>query len=446
MKFIHCADVHLDSPLRGLAAYDEAPVDTIRGASRESFIRIIDLCLVKAVDFLLIAGDLYDGDWRDFNTGLFFGRQMTRLRAAGIPVFLIFGNHDALSQMTRSLHLPDNVRVFAADKPETVVIEHLNVAVHGQSFARRDVTDNLAASYPPAVSGLFNIGLLHTCLTGREGHDSYAPCDVEQLRSHGYDYWALGHIHQYEVVSEQPHVIFPGNIQGRNIRETGPKGCVLVSVGDDHSVTIDRHFTDIMRWSRIPVQASGCATPDEVLARIRLAVSDEMGQADGRPLAVRLVIEGQCGAHAALARDLEWWRSEVRAAVIDASGNNAWTEKIIVRTRSEIDFESIRERDDALGQLMQTIDHQLGDGDQFSDMVASILDEVIHGIPGDIRQDEGIQALLSGGRAACWTPGDDAAGLSGVVPGGSSGRSSEQTSLRHEIEQMLYSRLRESLA
>jgi exonuclease SbcD len=395
VKFIHCADVHLDSPLRGLAAYAEAPADTIRGASRASFTAIVDLSITQQIDLLLIAGDLYDGDWRDFSTGLFFTRQMTRLREAGIPVFLIQGNHDALNQMTRSLKLPANVRILSAETPETVVLDALRIAIHGQSFARRDVTHNLASAYPPPVPGHFNIGILHTCLTGREGHDRYAPCDVEQLRSHGYDYWALGHIHQFEVVSENPHIVFPGNVQGRNIRETGPKGCVMVTVENGRITSLDRHFTDVMRWERILVDANGCDTPDDLLGRIRSAVATTVDDQDGRPLAVRIVIEGHCAAHVAVSRDPEWWRSEVRAAVIDSSGGRAWTEKISQSTRSNVDFTAIRQRDDSLGELMRTIDRQFGsgacgdtppvpghagEGDTFAGLVAAIVTDVNQGV------------------------------------------------------------------
>ena len=160
---------------------------------------------------------------------------MARLGRAGIPVFVIKGNHDAHSVVTRSITLPSNVTVFGVRSAETHVIEHLGVALHGQSFADRQVPENLARDYPAPMPGMFNIGILHTSLTGRPPHADYAPCTLDDLRMRGYDYWALGHVHAFEVISQDPFVVYPGNIQGRNIRETGEKGAVLVSVSDGRS-------------------------------------------------------------------------------------------------------------------------------------------------------------------------------------------------------------------
>ncbi|MCU0723068.1 MAG: DNA repair exonuclease, partial [Planctomycetes bacterium] len=229
-KFVHAADVHLDSPLRGLERYETAPAEALRNASRRALENLVRLALDEGAAFVLLAGDLYDGDWRDYNTGLFFTRQVARLREGGVPVFLAAGNHDAHSRITKALRLPDNAHVFSSKKPETRRLEALGVAVHGQSYAAPEVKDNLAAGFPDALPGLFNVGLLHTALDGRPGHAPYAPCTVDQLRSKGYRYWALGHVHQAEEVSRSPHVVFPGCVQGRHARETGPKGCRLVAV------------------------------------------------------------------------------------------------------------------------------------------------------------------------------------------------------------------------
>lgn len=152
-RFIHAADVHLDSPLRGLEKYDGAPVDEIRSATRRALEQLVLLAIDEQVAFVLIAGDIYDGDWPDYNTGLFFNSQMTRLKEAGIRVFLILGNHDAANTMTRSLTLPDNVVKFPHDAAATEVLEDVGVAIHGQSFATRKVTEDLSQSYPDKVTG-----------------------------------------------------------------------------------------------------------------------------------------------------------------------------------------------------------------------------------------------------------------------------------------------------
>ena len=263
-KFLHAADIHLDSSLHGLERYDGAPVEEIRSATRRAFDNLIELAIDQKVAFVLLAGDLYDGDWKDYNTGLYFMQRMARLREAGIKVFMVAGNHDAASQITKSLRLPDNVTLFAAQSPEQVILQDLNVVIHGQSFARRAVTDDISLAYPQGNSQQFNIGLLHTCLDGKPGHEPYAPCTVDGLRSKGYKYWALGHVHQREVVSQDPWIIFPGNIQGRHIRETGSKGCTLVTVDNAEVVNVEHHKLDVMRWFFCELDVSGIDTVYEL--------------------------------------------------------------------------------------------------------------------------------------------------------------------------------------
>jgi DNA repair exonuclease SbcCD nuclease subunit len=214
-KFIHAADIHLDSPLKGLEVYEGAPVEEIRNATRRALVGMIELAIDEAVDFVIIAGDVYDGDWHDYNTGLFFVKQATRLLEAGIPLYLIAGNHDAVNRMTRSLKLPENVKRFDHDCPETVALDNLGVAIHGQSFAEAAMFDDLSCVYPKALAGMFNIGVLHTSATGYDGHDRYAPCTIGGLCTKNYDYWALGHIHKREMLSSDPPIGFCGNLQGR---------------------------------------------------------------------------------------------------------------------------------------------------------------------------------------------------------------------------------------
>lgn len=213
-KFIHSADIHLDSPLRGLERYEGAPIEYARKASRAAFVNLVNLCLQEEVDFVLIVGDLYDGDWRDYNTGLFFTWQVSRLNDAGIKVVFVRGNHDAASQITKSLRMPENVIELSTERPETIIFDELGVAIHGQGFATRNVTEDLTLKYPQPIREFFNIGLLHTSVDGRQGHDPYAPCNLKDLIAKGYDYWALGHVHTREILHDKgPWVVFPGNVQ-----------------------------------------------------------------------------------------------------------------------------------------------------------------------------------------------------------------------------------------
>jgi len=330
ISFLHAADIHLDSPLKGLERYENAPVERMRGATRRAFKRLIDLALEKHVDFVVISGDLYDGDCRDFNTGLYLTRQLGRLRDEKVPVYIIGGNHDAANTMTRVLPLPENVRILGHDHPETVRVNDLDVAIHGQSFARAAVTENLAAAYPAPVSGCVNIGLLHTGLGGADGHERYAPCTVEELRLRRYDYWALGHIHARRVMSSDPPIVFSGNVQGRHIRESGPKGCLIATIRSDRSIEHVFHRLDQVRWERAQVDVSGVLTESDLLDRTA-KVFDELIASDPDPdtlLAVRVILSGTTALHGRLCAEPERFVALVRSLATDRGGDQLWVEKV----------------------------------------------------------------------------------------------------------------------
>lgn len=333
-KFLHAADIHLDSSMKGLERYDGAPVEQIRNATRRALANLVTLAIEEEVAFVLIAGDLYDGDWPDYNTGLYFIKQTLRLKEAGIPLFLIAGNHDAANRMTRSLSLPDNATLFPHQSPDTVLLKDRGVAIHGQSFGQQAVTDDLSQEYPAVQSGMFNIGLLHTSATGREGHESYAPCTAAGLRTKGYDYWALGHVHQREILCEYPHIVFPGNTQGRHIRERGAKGCQLVSVKDDQAVQVDFRPLDVFRWERTEIDISATETVDVILSQIAERLGMLHGAAEGRSLAVRIGLTGVSPVHALLIAEKSRWINEIRAQALEVSNGEIWTEKVEFRTKA----------------------------------------------------------------------------------------------------------------
>ncbi|MEA2600589.1 MAG: repair protein SbcD/Mre11 [Acidobacteriota bacterium] len=360
-RFLHAADVHLDSPLKGLERYEGAPVEEIRGATRRAFMNLVKLAIDEEAAFVLLAGDLYDGDWKDYNTGLFFISQMRRLEAAGIPAFVIAGNHDAASQITKVLRTPDNVRVLNTKKAETIRLEEIGVAVHGQGFANASVLEDLSAGYPAADPYLFNVGMLHTSLDGRPGHYSYAPCTMDGLRSKGYQYWALGHVHAREIVARDPWIVFPGVLQGRHVRETGAKGAMLVTVEDREVVSVEPRDLDVLRWAVCAVDLTGAAMMDRALEIVGEALEREVEGADGRTLAVRIEMGGACEIHEELRRDSERWNQEVRALATRFGGDGVWIERIVLRTRRAEELDPVLDREDALGGLAASIRELEGD-------------------------------------------------------------------------------------
>lgn len=355
-RFLHAADIHLDSPLHGLARYDGIPAEDIRSATRAAFDNMIHYACTEAVDFVLIAGDLFDGDWKDMSTGLYFARAMGKLAAADIPVFLLAGNHDAASVLTRQLPWPNNVRQFKTRRPETHVIERLGVAIHGQSFANAAVTDNLAAGYPAAAAHHFNIGMLHTAMAGHEGHQPYAPCEIGDLLAKGYDYWALGHVHDHQVVHQSPHIVYSGNLQGRHIREAGAKGAVLVEV-EDNTVARLRHVPlDVVRWTRVSVNCGAIETQGALDAAIGAALTRHHSDiSDGRPVVARVVIEGATPLTGTLHDRSAVLRDEVRA-LAGAIAPDLWIEKVQLQVTTPVVSIASAAPDDFVALLAEATD------------------------------------------------------------------------------------------
>jgi exonuclease SbcD len=352
-KFIHAADIHLDSPLLGLDQYDGAPVEAIRGATRGAFSNLVQLAIRERVNFVILAGDIYDGDWPDYNTGLFFVREVRELEKAGIPVVLIRGNHDAESRITARLTPPPNVHELPTDRPDSIRFDKIGVAVHGQGYAHQAELRDLAANYPPPVSGRFNIGVLHTALNGREGHDNYAPCTIGQLIAHGYDYWALGHVHQRESVngSANVRIEFPGNIQGRHIGEAGEKGCLLVTVDDARKVETSFRALDVFRWAEVAVDAVAATSLADAVESAAKTIDDERQDTDGRPLAVRVRLSCSATVFRLVADDLDHFRYELAARV----GEQVWVEKIKPRQVDEAEEQVPTVSGDAASELRATL-------------------------------------------------------------------------------------------
>ena len=349
-KFVHAADIHLDSPLRGLSAYEGAPVDALRGATRASFRNLVDLTIREEAAFIIIAGDLYDGTWRDYQTGLFFVNEMARLRSAGIRAFVLYGNHDAESEITKRLRLPDNVSVFPARAAKTFMVDDLNVALHGRSFQTPATIENLVPTYPEPLAGRLNIGVLHTALEGNTEHPNYAPCSLQELIAKGYQYWALGHVHEHSIKNRDPWIVFPGNLQGRHAREAGPRGAVLVAADGTSIVSAERVFTDVLRWHQLIVDLSPAATVDQAIDLVKDGVVRTVeSEPDGRPLAIRIRLTGETGVHGVLFEEETEFAENVRAVAVGNAGEAAWIEKIQIETRPPAS--ALSAPSDALGDL-----------------------------------------------------------------------------------------------
>ena len=272
-RFLHAADLHLDSPLIGLSCKSAEFATRIDTASREAFDNLIALAMRKSAASWCSQATSSTARCGISRFALYFMNGMRRLGEHGIDVFVILGNHDAANKFAAKLQFADNVQLFEKDRSETKRLEDVRVALHGRSFPQSDFGENMARIYPAAISGWFNIGVLHTACAGNEGeHARYAPCSLEQLVNHGYEYWALGHVHGHVVLSETPHVVYPGNLQGRDPRETGAKGAVLVTVEDGAVVVVEHRALDVVRWATVTVEVEPCAGRSELRETLKESI------------------------------------------------------------------------------------------------------------------------------------------------------------------------------
>jgi len=354
MRFIHTADLHIDSPLLGLERYEGAPVERMRSATRQAFRNVIELCLDSRAPLLLLAGDVFDEDWRDYNTGLFFIGELNRLRDVGTQVLMVRGNHDAASEVSRHLTLPPHARLLSAEEAETVVLDDLGVAVHGVSYSRREVTESLVPLFPPPVDGLTNVGLLHANVGAASGHGNYSPCRLDELAALGYDYWALGHMHERQVLSAEPCIAYSGVTQGRHAREPGPRGCLLVRASDS-GLAVEPFDTDVVRWAELTVRPGvEVGSVEGLLAMIRDRLDQEARAAEGRLLAARVTIEGPFEGTAELYDDdrRQQLLAEIRA-IPDHLGIDAWIEKVNLRTSPLVPLDELRRGEGVVAELLR---------------------------------------------------------------------------------------------
>lgn len=407
-RFIHTADIHLDSPLKSLALRDPDLADLIGSATRAAFSAIIDLCLDEQVDALIIAGDLYDGAQTSMKTARFLAGELDRLSNAGIPAFIIRGNHDAMSKVTRELVLPGSVKLFGAGGKKQMAETHMierdagakPVAMHGLSFANPTAPESLVPRYKPAIADAINIGILHTSLGGAPGHDAYAPCRPADLEALGYDYWALGHIHSRQVITGRSTIVMPGMPQGRDINEAGPKSVSLVSITDTGEVSVEERPTAIAEFAQVTVDASGLDEWRDLAESLTTVLTQAGQAATARELVVRLAITGATGLAWRMRRDADLLLTEARER--GARIGSVWIEKIEI----DCDRPKLVVSDTAniapLQEIRRLIDNDILGSDAFQTRLSAIAGNLLAQLPNDetLRNRFGTDETDAGARLA----------------------------------------------
>ena len=361
LRFIHAADLHLDSPFTSIRAAAPANVArTLYSATFDSYNNIIDLCISEQVDALLVAGDIYDGADRSLRAQRAFIDGLRSLDAAGIRSFVCHGNHDPLDGWEARLSYPDGCHRFG---PEFAAVslfpdEPERALIYGISYPTRDVYENLVSRLGPVDESAFTVGLLHANVGGNTDHALYSPCSLDDLAQSGIDYWALGHIHTRRVLRERtPTVVYPGNPQGRHPNETGARGVYLVEVDDNGTVSLEFRATDTVRWERLSIGISGLETEQDLLNEIDDAMQNLLEGAEGRSVVVRMTLSGRGELNRFLRQPGAV--DDLLAGVNDQWAERppfVWCERIEDETAATIDREAMRAGEDFLAEVLRTAD------------------------------------------------------------------------------------------
>jgi exonuclease SbcD len=372
-RFVHCADLHLDSPF---VSADATHAETLRGATFRAYERIIDLCVDEHVDALLVAGDVFDSADNSLGAQLRFRDGLNRLANNGIRAFVCHGNHDPLNGWRAQLEWPEHAHRFLATpvgvplRPE----DPRSPIVYGVSYPVRDVTQNLIPAFPPPEPGRPAIGLLHTNVGGNPGYANYAPCSIADLTGTGYDYWALGHVHTRQVLRApaegRPVIVYPGNAQGRHPNERGERGAYLVEMDEQGTVTkLEFRVVDDVRWEIFDRPINDLADEQGLLDALHGDLDAALEASGDRHLVYRVRLSGRGPLHTSLARsgvveDLrsqlnERFRSRTPFAICDRLTNE---------TAAAYDRDELARGGDFVADLLAQIDALRGDAARLEEL------------------------------------------------------------------------------
>ena len=412
LRFVHAADLHLDSPFRGIRSEAPAHVaETLHRATFDAYQNIVDLCIREKVDALLVAGDVYDGADRSLRAQLKFVEGLKRLDEAGIRSFICHGNHDPLDGWEARLDLPPGCVRFTSEVTGVPVFpnEPNRAAVYGISYPRREVRDNLAPRFREVVpSGGFNVGLLHANVGGNIDHGSYSPCSVADLEDGNVNYWALGHVHtRQELRKQTPAIVYPGNPQGRHPRETGARGVYLVDVDDYGSARLDFRPVDVVRWETLSLDIAGLEKEQALIDAVNNLVESALEAAEGRSVVTRLSITGRGALHSWLRRPET--EDDLREQLNDLHANAnpwLWCERIQMETASAVDREQMALREDFAGDLARLAGGMQEDPDALAELRESLRELYVnsnarHYLRDDQPSDDELRALLAAAEDEC---------------------------------------------
>jgi len=376
VRFLHSADLHLDSPFRGMRDVPENIRERVRESTFGALNKLVALAIREQVDMVLISGDVYDLADRSLRAQLRLQKALQELSSHDIRVFIIHGNHDPIDGRAAKLSMPQGCHVFGTEEVETILVEREDrgavARVHGISYSTSAVADNLALRYKAVVSNtnssqpLYEIGMLHTNVDGDANHDNYAPCSKQDLLQSGMNYWALGHVHTRKIISGDPHtdqdqtcIVYPGNTQGRSIRECGARGCYIVDVTAEGQAQLTFHPLDEIRWHIEQISIALMETEQELKDAIEVRMQELLQAVDGRSCIVRFVLEGRGALHDLLRKGsaLQDLLTELRESDLAGGSQDSeafiWPESIVDHTGRMIDLDQLLEERSFVGDMLR---------------------------------------------------------------------------------------------
>jgi exonuclease SbcD len=374
LRFVHAADLHLDSPFKGMSELPLSLREQVRESTFRSLASLIKLSIHEQADFVVISGDIYDLADRSLRAQIRFQKAMELLAAHDIQAFVIHGNHDPEDGRAAMLNWPAAVHFFASDRVQTVSVEKEGRGViaqlHGISYRTAAVTDNLSLQYRAGDSSVYQIGLLHTNVEGDPGHGNYAPCTKQDLLAAGMHYWALGHVHTRKVLHAEPAIVYPGNLQGRSIRELGPRGCYIVDVNEEGKTELTFHALDSLRWFLEEITIQGIEAEQQLRDLLEEQMETIRAAGEGRDCIVRFELVGRGAVHSMLRkgralqeilaelRDEESKRHSRQADVEMRSDTSSglgfvWIESIVDLTGNELERDLLLQQKSFVGDLLR---------------------------------------------------------------------------------------------
>lgn len=380
IRFIHTGDLHLGSPLRAVGKISEELRQSILASTQKALIRMVDCALEEDVDFVVMAGDIYDNEARSVKDNRLFAQEMKRLEGENIPVFIIYGNHDPIGKGADYFRLPANVKILGAKELEMHLVRdgsgRARARLIGQSYATPSETRRIHLNYQPPADDLLNIALLHTGLN--PGANTYVPCSPEELKElTAIDYWALGHIHSPTIINDShPVIAYCGIPQGRDVGESGVKGCLLVDLTASGAAEVRFVPTSPIIWltpSLLLKPDQPLHNMDDLIDMLLLAGQEIIASRPEMPLhcpagpwdyepegyVVRWEIGGRNDIHASLIRGNE---GEIAAELAEILNQHLtglrpylWTEGVKLHTASPIPNLDLLLKQDKTIQTLQEV-------------------------------------------------------------------------------------------